>query len=58
MVNGEIENSTYQTWFKKLQHEKRLIEAVPNSDDRPEIKSNKTIVERFLPSLENIFALL
>ena len=57
MVNGEIENSTYQTWFKKLQHEKRLIEAVLNSDDRPEIKSNKAIVERLLPRIENIFAL-
>ena len=57
MVNGEIENSTYQTWFKKLQHEKRLIEAVINSDDRPEIKSNKGIVERLLPRLENLYAL-
>ena len=55
MVNEEIETSTYQTWFKKLQHEKRLVEAVLNSDEKPRIKSDKDIVERLLPRLENLF---
>jgi site-specific DNA recombinase len=54
MVNEEIETSTYQTWFKKLQHEKRLVEAVLNSDEKPRIKSDKDIVERLLPRLENL----
>lgn len=49
--------STYQTWFKKLQHEKRLIEAVLNCDEKPRIKSNKDIVERLLPRLENLLLL-
>ena len=57
MINEEIETSTYQTWFKKLQHEKRLVEAVLNSDERPRIKSDKDIVERLLPRLENLFLL-
>ncbi|ALL05082.1 hypothetical protein AQ505_05975 [Pedobacter sp. PACM 27299] len=26
MINDEIETSTYNTWFKKLQLEKRLVE--------------------------------
>lgn len=54
MVNEEIETSTYQTWFKKLQQEKRLVEAVLNSDEKPRIKSDKDIVERLLPRLENL----
>jgi len=57
MVNEEIETSTYQTWFKKLQHEKRLVEAVLNSDEKSKIKSDRDIVERLYPRLENLFVL-
>lgn len=54
MVNEEIEPSTYQTWFKKLKHEKRLAEGVLNIDEKPRIKSDKDIVERLSPRLENL----
>ena len=57
MVNDEIEATTYQTWFKKLQNEKRMIEAVLNGDEKPRIKSDKDIVARMLPRLENLFLL-
>ncbi|MCX2483207.1 hypothetical protein [Pedobacter sp. MR2016-24] len=42
---------------QKLQHEKRLIDAVLTGDEKPRIKSDKDIFERLLPRLENLFLL-
>jgi site-specific DNA recombinase len=54
LVNEEIDGTTYQTWFKKLQQEKRMTEATLNSDEKPKIKSDKDVVEKLLPWLENL----
>ncbi|SOD12399.1 recombinase family protein [Pedobacter xixiisoli] len=55
LVNEEIDATTYQTWFKKLQQEKRLTEASLNTEEKPRIKSEKDIVEKLLPYLKNLF---
>ena len=54
LVNEEIDATTYQTWFKKLQQEKRLTEASLNTEEKPKIKSDKDVVEKLLPYLKNL----
>lgn len=54
LVSDEIDARTYQAWFKKLQHEKRLTEAGLKTEEKPKIKLDEEVVEKLFPYLKNL----
>ncbi len=54
LINNEIENETYQRWFKKLKEEKANLEYEMRDDKKSKLGSTEGIVERLLPELSNI----
>lgn len=54
-MNNKIEDSTYQTWFRKFREEKAEIEIALKAMDKPKTKAeNESIIDRVLPDLTNI----
>lgn len=54
-MNNKIEDSTYQTWFRKFREEKAELEIALMAMDKPKTKAeNETIIDRVLPDLTNI----
>ncbi len=55
LMNNEIENSTYQTWFQKFKEEKALLEFALHGNKKSQIETSDDIIERLLPELSNLY---
>ena len=53
-MNNQIENTTYQTWFKKYKEEKASMEMSLNGNPKSKIEID-SLIDRVLPSLTNLF---
>ncbi|MFN0256715.1 hypothetical protein [Pedobacter ureilyticus] len=54
-MNNEIENETYQRWFKKLKEDKALVEYALGDGKKSKLGTTDGIIERVLPELSNYF---
>lgn len=55
LINNEIENSTYKTWFQKFKEQKAVLEYDLNGNQPSKLRNEDDLVERLIPSLSNLY---
>ena len=54
LMNNEIEQSTYKTWFQKFKEEKATLEYALTGNQPSKLRNEDDLIERLIPNLSNL----